>query len=269
MSLDPTKKREYFQKTQWLGPIEFVASHRFGAAKHLIELAFSGQGQHVHLANAYTIALADKSHEYCEILQRPAVNYPDGKPLTWISAFKGHRPALQQIRGPQLFLDVFDKGRTRGLKHFLLGSTPEVLESLQRNLQERFPGVEIVGSESPPFRALSQDELRAQDSRIRKSGAHLVWVGLGTPKQDAEVARLAKEMPIVAVAIGAAFDFAAGAVREAPSWMSKAGLEWTFRLASEPRRLWKRYLFGNTRFLYSALFTNGRRRAADQDRSVA
>lgn len=240
--------------------MEFVASSPVRASKYIVELALAGEAAHVHLANAYTVALADKSVDYREVVQRPAINFPDGKPLTWVSRLKRQNPTLQQVRGPQLFLDVFDIGRSQGLKHYLLGSTPAVLESLVAQLTERFPGVEIAGSESPPFRQLSSDELREQDSRIRQSGAHVVWVGLGTPKQDVEARRLASEMPIVGVAIGAAFDFAAGSVKEAPKWMSDAGLEWVFRLASEPRRLWRRYLFGNARFLRASLLPTAKYR---------
>ena len=139
------------------------------------------------------------------------------------------------------------------MKHFLLGSTPEVLELLQHKLLMRFPGARIVGSYSPPFRRLTMDELETQDELVRSSGAQIVWVGLGTPKQDLEAKRLSNELPVVAVAIGAAFDFTAGTAREAPNWMTKVGLEWVYRLISEPKRLWRRYFFGNARFLKVAL----------------
>ena len=111
----------------------------------------------------------------------------------------------------------------------------------------------IVGVESPPFRVLSADELAQQDDRVLSSGADIVWVGLGTPKQDIESERLAAALPIVAVAVGAAFDFTAGTLQEAPAWMKSVGLEWFYRLIKEPRRLWKRYVFGNLRFLKAAL----------------
>ncbi|WP_370290231.1 WecB/TagA/CpsF family glycosyltransferase [Cryobacterium sp. TMN-39-2] len=213
-----------------------------------------GQGRHVHLANAYTIALADKSAEYRQVLARPAVNFPDGKPIGWVSRLKRHSPRLRQVRGPQLFLDVFDQGRSSGVRHYLLGSTPDVLSQLERRLRELHPGVEIVGTESPHFRPLSKTEYAEQDDRIRHSGADIVWVGLGTPKQDFEAMRLAESLPVVAIAIGAAFDFAAGTLREAPRWMTTLGLEWSYRLIREPKRLWRRYLFGNARFLKAAIF---------------
>jgi N-acetylglucosaminyldiphosphoundecaprenol N-acetyl-beta-D-mannosaminyltransferase len=243
------------QVTQWVGPVEFVSSSPDHAVRRIVELVQEGQGVHVHLANAYTVSLADSSAEYRSVLAAPAINFPDGKPIGWTSVLRGHSPALQQVRGPQLFLDVFDAGRAHGIKHFLLGSTPEVLASLELVLADRFPGVSIVGIESPPFRKLSPDELAAQDRKIRRSGADIVWVGLGTPKQDIEAQRLAASLPVVAIAIGAAFDFAAGTVRPAPSWMTAVGVEWVYRFAREPRRLWRRYVFGNARFLKAAVLS--------------
>lgn len=237
----------------WVGPVEFVACSPEQAAEHLMEIALEERGRHVHLANAYNIALADKRLDYRQLLSESGLVFPDGKPIGWVSRLRRQSPRLRQVRGPGLFLDVFDRGRSRGIRHYLLGSTPEVLEALAGNLQSRFPGVSIVGSESPPFRPLSPDELNLQDSRIRNSGAHIVWVGLGTPKQDFEAWRLANQLPVMAIAIGAAFDFTAGSVHEAPKWVSRIGLEWAYRLACEPRRLWKRYVFGNTRFLVAAL----------------
>jgi len=242
--------------TQWVGPVEFVSSDPARAVRQIVDLVHDGRGAHVHLANAYTVSLADSSPEYRSTLAAPAINFPDGKPIGWASTLRGQSPALRQVRGPQLFLDVFDAGRAHGVKHFLLGSTPEVLASLELVLADRFPGVLIVGVESPPFRKLSVEELAEQDDRIRGTHADIVWVGLGTPKQDVEAQRLAGSLPVVAIAIGAAFDFAAGSIPPAPAWMTAVGIEWVYRFAREPRRLWKRYVFGNARFLKAALLSN-------------
>jgi N-acetylglucosaminyldiphosphoundecaprenol N-acetyl-beta-D-mannosaminyltransferase len=239
--------------TQWIGSIEFAVADPRQAVRRIINLALETKATHVHLANAYTTALADKSGSYRAALRAPSLNFPDGKPLGWISRLRRQSPPLHQVRGPQLFLDVFDEGRAHKIRHYLLGSTPQVLEALEQNLVNRFPGVLIVGAESPPFRALTPGELSSQDARILASGAQIVWVGLGTPKQDLEVVRLTENLPVVAVAIGAAFDFTAGTLEEAPGWLSKVGLEWAFRFAKEPKRLWRRYLYGNARFLKAAL----------------
>ncbi|RDV08111.1 glycosyltransferase [Arthrobacter sp. RT-1] len=239
---------------QTIGHVDLLATTTEKAAHHLIQLALSGHSHasHVHLVNAYTVALAENEPLYRQALSGTALNLPDGKPVAWASALRRQKPHLTQVRGPTLFVDVFRLGAPLGLKHYLLGSTPEVLAQLVRELERRYPNVKIVGAESPPFRPLTQDELNRQDARISDSGAHIVWVGLGTPKQDFEVERLASNVTALPIAIGAAFDFIAGSKTEAPAWMIRMGLEWVFRLATEPRRLWRRYLLGNLLFIRAA-----------------
>lgn len=239
---------------QTIGPVELVASSPSKAARQLIGLAQGGNGPgaHVHLVNAYTIALADRDPGYRQALSGAALNFPDGRPLAWVSALRRNDPRLTQVRGPTLFADVLRLGEPVGLRHYLLGATPEVLAALVTELHRRHPGIRIVGWESPPFRTLTATEQNRQDARILQSGADIVWVGLGTPKQDYEAARLAAAVTALPVGIGAAFDFAAGNKAEAPAWMTRMGLEWVFRLASEPRRLWRRYLIGNVLFICAA-----------------
>ena len=243
-------------RTHAIGGLGFQLTDRNAAAECLVELARTRCCSHVHLANAYTIALADQDDSYRRLLNQGLV-FADGKPISWLSRLARQIPRIQQVRGPQLFLDVLDIGRSSGVRHFLLGSTDELLERMRARLAERFEGVEIAGSYSPPFRPLSAEEIADQDALIRQSDADIIWVGLGTPKQDTEAARVAVSTARPAVAVGAAFDFTAGALRVAPIWMQRAGLEWAFRLASEPRRLWRRYLFGNVRFVWAALRWRG------------
>lgn len=252
----PMRRGELKMATQSIGGLCFQPADPSAAAKHVVELARARNSTHVHLANAYTIALADRDGAYRRLINKGVV-FADGKPLTWVSRLARQTPRIQQVRGPQLFLDVLDVGRSSGVRHFLLGSTDELLERLRERLTQRFEGVEIVGSYSPPFRPLTADEIADQDGLIRQSEADIVWVGLGTPKQDIEAARLALSTSRPAVAVGAAFDFAAGTLRLAPNWMQRAGLEWLFRLVSEPRRLWRRYMFGNARFVWAALRRRG------------
>lgn len=209
------------------------------------------EGIAVHLINAYSIALADRDQHYADVLQGSSANLPDGKPLTWVGRLR--KSQISQVRGPSLFAQVMDAGRAAEVRHFLLGATEDTLETLKQALTTRYPGVDIVGQYSPPFRPLTADEVREQDRMVAKSAAQIVWVGLGTPKQDFEVNRISRSMPVVAVGVGAAFDFVAGTKAEAPRWMTKAGLEWLFRFLCEPRRLWRRYLFGNAQFLWAVL----------------
>lgn len=208
-------------------------------------------GADVHLLNAYSVSLAETDPAFRDCILSAACNFPDGKPISLLTKLRG--TPLHQVRGPSLFERVLDEGRQYNLRHFFLGSTPETLQRLVASVEAKYPGVEIVGSVSPPFRTLSSLEYARQDTEIANSRPDIVWVGLGTPKQDFEARRLAAEHGFVAVAVGAAFDFSAGTKKQAPDWMSKVGVEWIFRFAAEPRRLWRRYLIGNFVFLYSVV----------------
>jgi N-acetylglucosaminyldiphosphoundecaprenol N-acetyl-beta-D-mannosaminyltransferase len=223
------------------------------AALEVVRLATTDldHGVDIHLCNAYTFSLADKDARFQAMLERAAINFPDGKSVVWANKLLHRKRTFpnDRVYGPDLFLDVFEKGQDAGLRHYLLGSTPQVLSALETELRQRFPKAAIVGAVSPPFRALTEQETAEQRARLVESKAQVVWVGLGTPKQDWESARLAEEIPAIFIAVGAAFDFVAGEKKQAPIWMQRNGLEWLFRLAVEPRRLWKRYFFGNARFL--------------------
>lgn len=224
------------------------------AARQVLSLATSrlDRGADIHLCNAYTIALADRDPGLATLLKEATANFPDGKSVVWANRWLHRRqspPKTDRVYGPDLFLDVFALGEPIELRHYLVGGTPQVLVDLQDRLRERFPSATIVGAESPPFRTPTDNERRAQVARIRDADAQIVWLGLGTPKQDREAAWLASQLPVAVVAVGAAFDFVSGNKPQASPWIQDSGLEWLFRLCSEPRRLWRRYLFGNARFL--------------------
>ncbi|WP_019707595.1 WecB/TagA/CpsF family glycosyltransferase [Streptomyces xinghaiensis] len=223
--------------------------------------ALAPAGSDVHLCNAYTLALADRDPALLRTLRSAFLNLADGQPVVWANQLLHRGTALPRGRvyGPDLMLDVFSMSQGTGLRHYLLGSTPEVLAALQRELRRRFPRAVLAGSCSPPFRSLTAQELRDQEEDIRARGADIVWVGLGTPLQDHRAAELSAALPVVTMAVGAAFDFIAGSKRQAPSWMQQGGLEWLFRLGCEPRRLWRRYLFGNARFVGGAVRQAARR----------
>ena len=163
---------------------------------------------------------------------------------------EGYRSRLSEYlnRGDLDFIPMVNAELTP-----LNGGSPETLTALVEAIERRWPGARVVGAESPPFRDLTEEEQEAQDQRIRASGADLVWVGLGTPRQDGEVARLARSVKRPAIGIGAAFDFVAGTRAEAPVWVQRLALEWLFRFASEPRRLWRRYTIGIAGFLLAVL----------------
>ncbi|MET8326493.1 WecB/TagA/CpsF family glycosyltransferase [Streptomyces sp. NPDC005181] len=232
--------------------VPVVATTPDDASAALVRLALRGEGADVHLCNAYTLALADRDPRLHRTLRAATLNFPDGQGVVWANRLVHRNVPPMRVYGPDLFLDVFRTGQEAGLRHYLLGSTPEVLEALGAELRARFPAARIVGSEAPPFRELTAGERQEQLDRIRSSRAHIVWLGLGTPKQDHEAARLAAAHPAVYVAVGAAFDFVSGNKAQAPLWMQRGGLEWLFRLCSEPRRLWRRVLWGHPRFIWAA-----------------
>jgi N-acetylglucosaminyldiphosphoundecaprenol N-acetyl-beta-D-mannosaminyltransferase len=210
-------------------------------------------GTAVHFANAFNIALADTDPKYQALVNGGDLVFSDGTPVVW--AGRRFHPVdasrWTRVYGPDLMTGVLAKSTSAGPRHYLLGSTPEVLELLTQQLAQRWPNAIVVGSDSPPFRVPTASDLEERDNRIKESGATCVWVGLGTPKQDVEVRRLASELPVTALAVGAAFDFLAGTTEQAPEWMQRSGLEWSYRLAKEPRRLAHRYLWGNPRFIYA------------------
>ena len=236
-----------------IGPVEFSSGSLDSAVSRSLGIACGERvegGIAVHFANAYTVALADKEPAFAELLSR-GVCYPDGMPVVWWGRRQYSNQVWERVYGPD-FMEAVLAAKSP-LRHYLVGGSPDTLECLLQEISTRWPAAQIVGAESPPFRELSSAELAAQDERIRASGASVVWVGLGTPKQDYEVARIASSLPVMAVAVGAAFDFIAGTKKQAPTWMQKSGTEWAFRLASEPKRLWRRYLWGNPRFVVAAL----------------
>lgn len=250
--LDPHAKA---RKTARIGLAEFTVWDPDDAPNRIAELAADGNSNtaHVHLLNAYSLAVMDAEPTYAQSLASGAINLADGTPVAWASKILPGRAPLKQVRGPRLFLETLKVAEKEGIAVYFLGSTPEVLKRLKTRFETELPNLRIAGLESPPYRQLDERELNDQDQRIISSGANLVWVGLGTPKQDVETARIHTSTGITTVAIGAAFDFAAGTVAEAPIWMHGSGLEWLHRFAQEPRRLWRRYTVGNIRFMWSVL----------------
>jgi N-acetylglucosaminyldiphosphoundecaprenol N-acetyl-beta-D-mannosaminyltransferase len=175
---------------------------------------------------------------------------PDGQPLVWALHALGHARATR-VYGPDLMARFCARAARTGTPMYLYGGrTPEALELLERRLRERFPGLRIAGGFSPPFRALSTEEEESVIAAIDSSGAQVVWVGTGQPKQEKWMLRMRPRLsaPLL-VGVGAAFDFHAGLVSQAPGWMQRGGLEWAYRLSREPRRLWRRYARYNPRFV--------------------
>lgn len=221
------------------------------AGELILQYAREGRSRQVHLCNAYTLTLARRDPELARALRSSDLNLPDGAPVAWLGRNAGTRGP---VRGPGLTVDVLlagvaPAGRS-GIRHYLYGGAPGVAEAMAAQLHARDSRITIVGTECPPFQRPTAPELAEVAHRIRQSGADIVWIGLGTPRQDHVVAALAPLVSATLIPVGAAFDFIAGTVAEAPKYLHGSGFEWLYRLASEPRRLWRRYLLDGARFLY-------------------
>ncbi len=187
---------------------------------------------------------------FAAIIERADMVTPDGWPIAWRLRRRGHQ-SQERIDGPGLMLLCCARAAAEGIPIFLMGSTPPTLERLQERLLKDYPGLQIAGAVSPPF--FDNPEMRQESAlveRIRNSGAGILFVGLGCPKQEHWMSRNAASLDMVMLGVGAAFDFHAGIIRRAPPWMRNRGLEWLHRLFQDPRRLWRRYLLTNSRFLY-------------------
>lgn len=245
-----------------IGNVEFTVMSFPDAVTTVLEQAANishvgHPGIGVHFANAYNVALARNTRDYADLLNTADYVFSDGVPITWIGkrAYPKDATVWDRVYGPDVMTAVLHESRPDAPRHYLLGSTAAVIESLTGSISTRFPQATVVGAESPAFTSPTAAELAARDARIRESGATMVWVGLGTPKQDYEVRRLAASLPVMALAVGAAFDFLAGTKAQAPVWVQRNGLEWAYRFAKEPTRLGKRYVWGNSVFLLEATRT--------------
>ncbi|MDJ0553660.1 MAG: WecB/TagA/CpsF family glycosyltransferase [Microcoleaceae cyanobacterium MO_207.B10] len=186
------------------------------------------------------------------VLRSFTISTPDGQPIRWgINLFRerGEKSLKKRVRGPQLMLDVCDRAAFENISIFLYGGRQEILDQLQINLKNKFPTLKIAGAISPPFRPLTAEEDAADVAEIRSSGAGIVFVSLGCPKQELWAFKHSDRLSCPIVCVGAAFNFHGGNIPEAPEWMQRFSLEWSFRFYQEPRRLWKRYLVFNSLFI--------------------
>lgn len=203
---------------------------------------------YVVAANVHVVMTAYWQRSFQTIINGAALVTPDGMPLVVGLRLLGIK-GQSRVYGPDLMLAWCDRATQAGIPIYLYGGTKSMLEQLQQNLAERFPRLAIVGSYAPPFRPLTAAEEESDRDRIHASGAAVVFVGLGCPKQEEWMARQQDQLQAVMIGVGAAFSFHSGEVSQAPRWMMTWGLEWLYRLAMEPKRLWQRYLVNNPAFL--------------------
>lgn len=234
----------------------------------VLELGAKRSSAIVDFMNVHVLTTARQRADYAAALARFDILACDGQPIRWALNRMHGANIRERVYGPVIMLRICQEAARLGISIYLYGGKPETLRRLQQRLGELAPGLQIAGAESPPFRPLSEDEHAAVNQRINDSGAGLVFIGLGCPKQELFAAQHRDAIRGVQLCVGAAFDFHAGTVRMAPRWMQNAGLEWAFRFCCEPRRLWKRYLLGNAHFVglwlkYAAGFPIRRAAAAN------
>jgi N-acetylglucosaminyldiphosphoundecaprenol N-acetyl-beta-D-mannosaminyltransferase len=209
----------------------------------------SREQHYVTITGVHGIMESQRDSGIREIHNRAGLVTPDGMPLVWISHHRGRRD-VERVYGPDLLLEVCRVSGQRGYRHYFYGGAPGVADRLAARLIARYPDLRVVGTHCPPFRPLTPDEDVALVTEVNEADPDIIWVGLSTPKQERWMyGHLGRLHAPVMVGVGAAFDFHAGVKPQAPRWMQRNGLEWLFRLATEPRRLWKRYLRNNPSFI--------------------
>jgi len=226
--------------------------HRGSALELVLQAVEEKRRGYICVTGVHGVMEAQENEQVRSILNRAFLCTPDGMPMVWMGWLQGHRK-MGRVYGPDLMLDVCQASVARGLRHFFYGGAQGAAEELRQKLTARFPGLQVVGTFEPPFRALNSEEVEALRRQVDECAPDIFWVGLSTPKQERFMAEFLPKLNVTLMAgVGAAFDFHAGRVKQAPRWMQHAGLEWFFRLSQEPRRLWRRYLWNNPRFLYYA-----------------
>ena len=220
-----------------------------GALSRIAGWGRAHESRYVCFSNVHSAVTAAFDPGFYQVIADSDMCTPDGAPVTWMLRQLG-APEQRRLNGPDLMWRYFAAEAPKAGKVYFYGGTPEALRLLRDRVEREFPGLEVVGTYSPPFRPASVDEDAEDVARINASGAHVVFVGLGCPKQETWMAERRGQIKAVMIGVGAAFDFHAGLQQRAPQWMQHHGLEWAYRLVREPRRLWRRYLFTNIPFLF-------------------
>lgn len=216
--------------------------------KLIVEQIDELKGEFICLSNVHTTVMSQQDEEYRNIQNSAFLALPDGSPLSLVQRLRGYRMA-EQVAGPDLMSALWKATENMGISHYFYGSTQDTIEALGKKLEKEYRGLKIAGMEAPPFRALTETEDAEAVARINQSGAAIVWVGLGAPKQEKWMYEHRGKVNALMLGVGAGFDFHAGTVKRAPAWMRNHYLEWLYRLIQDPKRLWRRYVQTNGRFL--------------------
>lgn len=242
--------------------VPFVKCRMEEAVEAIIEWACDTTAVSVRFANAYSVACTWDFAEYYSVLTGDGVNFADGVPVSWLIRSRSATRSVECIRGPSVFASVIGRSGDYecDLRHFFLGGSPSTLRRIVERVSTEQGSQYVAGSYSPSFTDDDASIVSDAVSKILRSGANIVWVALGTPRQDLISQQLAKQLGIPCLGVGAAFDFYSGMVNEAPVFLRGSGFEWLYRLAVEPKRLWRRYTVGNWHFFLAVLVRYARSR---------
>ena len=238
-----------FLKTSHVLLVRIGNTNYDDATNRILTWAVTGEKKYVCVANVHMVMEAQDDINFRKIINNADLVTPDGMPLVWTMRLLGNKNQTR-VYGPTLTHHVCKAASESDLPVGFYGGSPEITKSLVQNISNRFATLQIAYAYSPPFRPLRLEEDEAVVQNINKSGAKILFVGLGCPKQEHWMFNHMGKINAVMIGVGAAFDFHAGAKKQAPSWIMTMGLEWLFRLSNEPRRLWRRYLYNNPRYLF-------------------
>lgn len=216
--------------------------------KHIKALS----GDYICVSNVHTTVTAYEDPKYLKVQNGGIMAIPDGGPLSSVGQRRGFKN-MGRTAGPSLMEEIFKISSEKGYRHYFYGSTEETLDKLYSSLIDAYPGIQIAGMYSPPFHPMTEEEDNAVVERINETEPDFVWVGLGAPKQEKWMAEHQGKVNGLMIGVGAGFDYYAGNIERAPKWMQKHNLEWLYRLLQEPTRLFCRYLYTNTKFIWNAV----------------
>jgi N-acetylglucosaminyldiphosphoundecaprenol N-acetyl-beta-D-mannosaminyltransferase len=206
------------------------------------------KGNYICVSNVHTTVMAYENEEYKKVQNGGFMALPDGKPLSVVSKKRGFKEA-QRVTGPDLMGEIFKISEEKGYTHYFYGSTEETLNILDLKLKEKYPKLKVIGMHSPPFRKIITEEDEEIIRNINNSKADFLWVGLGAPKQEVWMYEHKNKVSSLMIGVGAGFEYYAEKIKRAPMWMQKCSLEWMYRLIQDPKRLFKRYLTTNLKFI--------------------
>ena len=244
-----TFKRMQIQRVNVLG-VGISAINLELAKQAFVEAIQTKKKGYVCITGVHGVMESQNDPKLREIHNKAFLVTPDGMPMVWLGKLNGFKE-MSRVYGPDLMLDIMEISKQFSIRHFFYGGANGVAQELKQRLETRFPGIQIVGTYEPPFRALNSKEEKELAYLVAETKPDIFWVGLSTPKQEKFMAEYLPKLDVtLMVGVGAAFDFHSSRIKQAPRWIQRSGLEWMFRLCMEPKRLWRRYFKNNPRFIY-------------------